>query len=84
MGGNAAKIDIRKMNRCIKNASKMLENNCDTFDDMLLELCINKLSKILNDPSHPLIVFITRSPRSGRILHMTSKNTRIIFKISKE
>ena len=75
-GGNAAKGDIRKMNRCIKNASKMLENNCDTFDDMLLELCINKLSKILKDPSHPLIVFITRSPRSGRILHMTSKTVR--------
>ena len=75
-GGNAAKSDTKKINRCLKNASKMLNNNTDMFDDILLELCVNKLSKILSDTSHPLVLFITRSPRSGRILHLSSKTVR--------
>ena len=54
----------------------MIKKDCDTFDDIYLELCDKKLCAILDDKSHPLFVLIKRSPKSGRILHMTATKAR--------
>ena len=75
-GGNALKKDSNRINRCLKNACKMIKKDCDTFDDIYLELCDKKLCAILDDKSHPLFVLIKRSPKSGRILHMTATKSR--------
>ena len=67
-GGNALKKDTNRINRCLKNACRMIKKDCDTFDDIFLDLCYDK--------SHPLCDFIKRSPKSGRILHLTATKVR--------
>ena len=70
------KKDTNRINRCLKNACRIIKKDCDTFDDIFLDLCDKKLSSILNDKSHPLFDFIKRSPKSGRILHLTATKVR--------
>ena len=54
----------------------MTNKHCDTFDEIFLETSVKKLNSILNDPTHPLYPLISRSPRSGRILHVSAKTSR--------
>ena len=75
-GGNATKKDTMRIDRCLKNACKMFKNNCDTFENIKIEMCLKKFNKIINDNSHPLFPCISHSPRSGRILHETSRTVR--------
>ena len=70
------KKDSGRIGRCLKNASKMTNKHCDTFDEIFLETSVKKLNSILNDPTHPLYPLISRSPRSGRILHVSAKTSR--------
>ena len=59
-----------------KNACKMIKKDCDTFDDIFIELCDKKLCSILDDKTHPLYILIKRSPKRGRILHVTATKAR--------
>ena len=77
-GGNCSKKDSARFNRCLKHACRMCKIDCDTFDNIYLDMCCKKLSSILKDESHPLCKFIVRSPKSGRILHITSKTVRFL------
>ena len=56
--------------------ARWLKKDYDTFDDIFIELCDKKLCSILDDKTHPLSIFIKRSPKSGRILHVTATKAR--------
>ena len=76
-GGNNRENEKRRVNRCLKSASKMLR--CDTyesFDDVFENLCKKKLDNILKENTHPLYPKIKRSVRSGRILHLSARTQR--------
>ena len=72
-GGNNRENEKRRVNRCLKSASKMLR--CDTyesFDDVFENLCKKKLDNILKENTHPLYPQIKRSVKSGGILHLSA------------
>ena len=76
-GGNQRANDKAKMNRTIRNANKFLNNcNYNQVDDWLVLSCRRKLNSILADTSHPINSFLRTSPRSGRLLHITTKTNR--------
>ena len=76
-GGNVKAKDKRKMNRCIKHANKLLKNTqYKTLNDLLQESSTRKLTKIIEDCSHPLNSFIKISVRSGRLIHVITKTNR--------
>ena len=77
-GGNARVCDKSRVNRALKSAGKMLNSTqYDTVDLVLSRLCNAKLTRILNDNTHPLHSLIRKSSlRSGRLIHMTAKTSR--------
>ena len=76
-GGNLRANDKNKIDRVIKRCNKLIHStNHRTFDDWLLLSSQRTLSRILEDKSHPLRSVIKRSPRSGRVLHVTVSTAR--------
>ena len=76
-GGNLRARDKYKFNRVIKRSNKLANiTGYKTFDDWLLLSSQRKLAVILKDSSHPLHSSIQTSPRSGRLLHITTKTQR--------
>ena len=76
-GGNIRAKDKNKINRVIKRSNKLANiTGYKTFDDWLLLSSQRKLAVILKDSSHPLHSSIQTSPRSGRLLHITTKTQR--------
>ena len=76
-GGNGRVYDKTKINRALKCAGKIMNSTQhDTIDRTLLQLCDAKLKRVIKDTTHPLNAHITRSQRSGRILHIKTKTNR--------
>ena len=69
---------VFKVLKYVWDVCRMCKNVCDTFEIIYLDMCCKKLSRILKDDSHSISNFIVRSPKSGRILHITSKRIRFL------
>ena len=76
-GGNNKKGDNLKIDRTLKYANKMLENNnWDNFEDIYKNVSNFKLNRIIRDESQPLYADISFSNRSGRMIHIMTRKQR--------
>ena len=68
--GNARYKDKKRINKCLKFASKLIEHKpLKDFDSHGMILCKKIFKKILKDKEHPLHTQLQFSPKSGRIIH---------------
>ena len=75
-GGNTAQRDICKIDRVTRQARKITnEDQCD-FKELFEKACINKITRILKDTSHPFHNQILFSSRSNRVLLIRSRKER--------
>ena len=75
-GGNTTEKDIKKINQLVKRATKLTGISQDCFYSLFDKACLNKINRILLDPSHPLYNQINFSVRSGRLLLLKTKKER--------
>ena len=75
-GGNTTEKDIKKINQVVRRATKLTGISQDSFYSLLDLTCLNKINRILKDPSHPLYTQINFSARSGRILLLKTRKER--------
>ena len=75
-GGNTAERDICKINRVTRQATKITGIGQLNFNDIFEKVCLQKITRILQDSSHPFYNKITFSPRSNRIILIKTKKER--------
>ena len=72
--GNCGK-KYKKLDRLVKKASKYT-NSISNVDDLFRHNCLNKITKIIKDSTHPLFNCLTFSKRSNRLLSIPTKTER--------
>ena len=75
-GGNAVQKDIQKINKVVRQASKLTGIAQHLFIDIFESNCKIKFSRILKDLTHPFSNQIKFSERSGRIIFPVVKKER--------
>ena len=75
-GGNTAQRDISKIDRVTRQARKITNEDQFDFKELFQKACVNKITKILKDTSHPLHNQIIFSSRSNRVLLIRSRKER--------
>ena len=75
-GGNTRQQDKDKIDRIIKNASKISMCSFHHFNDLYQTCCTRKINAIVLDSQHPLHSQIKRSARSKRPVLMLCNKER--------
>ena len=77
--GNARQKDKKRINKCLKSATKLIANKSfEDFDFHGMFLCNKQLGKIIKDKEHPLHIQLKFSPKSGRIIHPKTRTVRYL------
>ena len=75
-GGNISKYQILKINRTIKRAGKIINQQLPLFEDLYTTSAVKKAKEIIEDTSHILNKEYETSDRSGRLLSKRSRTNR--------
>ena len=74
--GNATKLNRCRIDRLIKNASRTVQVQLPTLEELFKSRCLSMLNKILQDNTHPLHDNYILSSRSGRLLSIKARTER--------
>ena len=75
-GNSINSHDKNKINKIIKKAAKITNNDLHCFEDLYKKCCNKKFKAICTDPSHPIFNSFIKSSRSGRYIQPSSRTER--------
>ena len=75
-GNSITSSDKNRIDKIIKKASKITNNELCSFQDLYKKCCHKKFKLISKDPTHPIFPLFIRSSRSGSFLQPTARTER--------
>ena len=75
-GNSITSNDKNRINKIIKKAAKITNNELCCFQELYQKCCYKKFKIICEDPTHPIYPSFIRSSRSGRFLQPAARTER--------
>ena len=75
-GNSINSNDKNKINKIIKKAAKITNNDLYCFEDLYKKCCNKKFNVICTDPTHPIFNSFIKSSRSGRFIQPSARTER--------
>ena len=75
-GNSITSNDKNRINKIIKKAAKITNNELCCFQELYQKCCYKKFKIISEDPTHPIYSSFIRSSRSGRFLQPAARTER--------